>query len=109
MKIKFMSKRLRLREKMFNHIRRWESSGLSQRGYCDKARISRTQFHYWMKIHRSAQIDDDPMEQFLPVVIKEPLQETSDQQIVVSCPNGLVITFPHMPSSISLIRQLIMV
>ena len=104
-----MSKWLRSREKMCNHIRRWEWSGLSQRGYCDKAQISSTQFHYWMKIHRSAQIDDDRMEQFLPVVIKEPLQETSDQQIVVSCPNRLVTTFPHMPGSIALIRQLKMV
>ena len=49
-----------------------------------------------MKIHRSSQIDDDPKEQFIPVVIKEPLQENSNQQHVVSCQNGLVITFPNM-------------
>ena len=49
------------------------------------------------------------MEQFLPVVIKEPLQENSDQQIIVSCPNRLVTTLPHLPGSIALIRQLKMV
>jgi hypothetical protein len=54
-----------------------------------------------MKIHRSSHQKDDPMEQFLPVVIKEPFQETSDQQIVISCPNGLVITFPHLSGSIA--------
>ena len=94
---------------MCNHIRRWEWSGLSQRGYCDKAQISSTQFHYWMKIHRSSHPKDVLLVQFLPVVIKEPLQETYDQQIVVSCPNRLVTTFPHLPGSIALIRQLKMV
>jgi hypothetical protein len=29
---------------MFNHTRRWASSGFSQRAYCDTVRISITQF-----------------------------------------------------------------
>lgn len=44
MKIKFISNRLRIREEMFNHVLRWDQSGLNQPGYCDKARISRNRF-----------------------------------------------------------------
>lgn len=102
-----MSKRVRVRKQMFDHIRRWESSGLSQREFCQKARISKTQFYYWLKQHRSMSHDVKPAERFLPVVVKESAIEDPGQQIVVSCPNGLVITFPAMPGSIGLIRQLI--
>jgi hypothetical protein len=102
-----MSKRVRVRKQMFDHIRRWETSGLSQREFCQKARISRTQFYYWMKQHRSTSVEDKQADRFLPVVVKEPGIEDPGQQIVVSCPNGLVITFPAMPCSMGLIRQLI--
>jgi hypothetical protein len=102
-----MSKRVRLRAKMFDHVRRWENSGLSQRAYCERAKINRAVFYYWVKIQREAPKEDQPSNLFLPVVINESMPEDVDQKIVVNCPNGLVITFPNMPGSIALIRQLI--
>lgn len=102
-----MSKRVRVREKMFDHIRRWEHSGLSQREYCERARINRSVFYYWVKLHREAGSDDEPSNHFLPVVVKESVPEDTDHKIIVSCPNGLVVSFPNIPGSIALIRQLI--
>jgi hypothetical protein len=102
-----MSKRVKLRKQMFEHVRCWKSSGLSQREYCEKARISRTQFYYWMKIHKESFVEHKQEVSFLPVVVKESAPEDAGQQIVVRCPNGLDITFPAMTWSIGLIRQLI--
>ncbi len=103
-----MSKRLRKRKKMFDHIRRWHTSGLSQRTYCEKHRINRAQFYYWIKIQQSQDLDVEQPTQFLPVVIKESEGVGSDERIVLRCPNGMVVTFPHEERSVSLIRQLLM-
>lgn len=92
---------------MFDHIRRWENSGLSQREYCERERINRAVFYYWIKLHREPGHEDQPSNQFLPVVVKESVPEDTNQKIEVSCPNGLVISFPNMPGSIALIRKLI--
>jgi hypothetical protein len=40
-------------------------------------------------------------------VVKESVPEDTDHKIIVSCPNGLVVSFPNIPGSIALIRQLI--
>jgi len=91
---------------MFDHIRRWEQSGLSQRDYCQKARIKRSVFYYWLKIDKG-RLDDQPLPSaFLPVVIEDAKPDAAKERILVTAPNGLVVSFPNHASSIPLIRQL---
>lgn len=102
-----MSKRVQLRKKMFNHIRRWQASSLSQRAYCKKFRIPTSQFYYWQRTYRASLQQDPAATQFLPVVVTEPQQPADEPSIIINCPNGMVISFPNTTDSVSLIRQLL--
>jgi hypothetical protein len=83
-----MTKRQRNRDKMFAHIERWQSSGLSQRDYCQKKRISHSGFYYWLTRFKE-QIDFEPPQAcFIPVSIQVP-EETLVDRIIVTGPNGM--------------------
>jgi hypothetical protein len=43
---------------------------------------------------------------FLPILVQENEPVVVDERILVTCPNGLVVSFPNHEESISLIRQL---
>jgi hypothetical protein len=102
-----MTKRQRTRNKMFAHIERWQSSGLTQRAYCRKARINHNGFYYWVKQFKG-QINLDPAPAcFIPVSVQVPEENVSDR-IIVTGPNGMEILFPCTQHSIALIRQLLM-
>jgi hypothetical protein len=98
-----MSKRVKNRKRMFAHIERWERSGLSQREYCQKARIECPTFSYWLKVYRQRALEAPA---FLPILVQENEPVVVDERILVTCPNGLVVSFPNHEGSISLIRQL---
>jgi hypothetical protein len=91
---------------MFDHIERWERSGLSQRAYCEKARIGRPIFSYWLRIHRQ-RVQEAQAPAFLPIVVQENGPMVADDRILVTSPNGLVVSFPNREGSIILIRQLL--
>lgn len=101
-----MSKRVKVRERMFDHIERWERSGLSQREYCQKARVERGVFYYWLKIFRGLRAEPSTPA-FLPIVVQENGPMVADDRILVTSPNGLVVSFPNREGSIILIRQLL--
>ena len=100
-----MTKRQRNRNKMLAHIERWQSSGLTQRAYCRKARINHKGFYYWLKKFNQ-NILDEPAG-FIPVSVHMP-EETVSDRIIVTGPNGMEIFFPCTQHSIDLIRQLLM-
>ena len=100
-----MSHRARLREKMFDLIRRWEQSGMTQREYCREHRLERSRFHYWLKIYR--EVPQEERSTFLPLVIDDRDGDSTDDRIVVSGRGGMTASFPLLDSSIPLIRQLL--
>jgi hypothetical protein len=102
-----MTKRQRNRNKMFAHIERWQSSGLTQRAYCRKTRINHSGFYYWLTRFKE-QIDCELAPTcFIPVSVQVP-EETMVDRIIVTSPNGMEILFPCTQQSVALIRQLIM-
>jgi len=101
-----MSKRKRVREEMLCHIDRWHRSGLTQREYCIRYRITRSVFYYWLKTYEDERIEQPAADTFLPVVIEDARPATDNERILVTAPNGLVTSFPNQASSIPLIRQL---
>jgi hypothetical protein len=102
-----MTKRQSNRNKMFTHIERWRSSGLTQKEYCRKARINHSGFYYWLTRFKE-QIDCEQAPAcFIPVSVQVP-EETMVDRIIVTDPNGMEILFPCTQQSIALIRQLVM-
>ena len=91
---------------MFEHIERWERSGLSQREYCQKASMERSTFYYWLRLHRQ-RAEEAQAPAFLPIVVQENGPVVADDRILVTSPNGLVVSFPSGEGSIVLIRQLL--
>ena len=91
---------------MFEHIERWERSGLSQRAYCQKASLERSRFYYWLRLHRQ-RVQEPQAPAFLPIVVQENGPMVADERILVTSPNGMVVSFPSSEGSIVLIRKLL--
>ena len=102
-----MTKRQRNRHKMFAHIERWQSSGLTQRAYCRKTRINHGGFYYWLTQFKEHIGREAAPAGFIPVSVQVPEEIVSDR-ILVTSPNGMEIFFPCTQHSIDLIRQLVM-
>jgi hypothetical protein len=65
-----MTKRQRNRNKMFAHIERWRSSGLTQRAYCRKARINHGGFYYWLTQYKEQIGREAAPASFIPVSVQ---------------------------------------
>jgi len=102
-----MTKRQRNRDKMNAHIDRWQTSGLTQRAYCRKARINHNGFYYWVKKYADENSQATADVGFFPLTVQKDSASGEDRIIVVS-PNGLEIIFPCTQQSIALIRELVM-
>jgi hypothetical protein len=102
-----MTKRQSTRNKMFAYIERWQSSGLSQRDYCQKKRINHSGFYYWLKRFKEQFDCEPPQACFIPVSVQVP-EETVVDRIIVTSPNVMEILFPCTQQSNALIRQLVM-
>ena len=42
-----------VREQMFEYIKAWESSNISQKKFCEQVKLSYHVFHYWYKVYRN--------------------------------------------------------
>jgi hypothetical protein len=102
-----MTKRQRNRNKMFAHIERWRSSGLTQRAYCRKARINHGGFYYWLTQFTEHIVFEAAPAGFIPLTVQVQ-EEIVSERIIVTGPNGMEIFFPCTQLSITLIRQLLM-
>jgi hypothetical protein len=77
---------------MFAHINRRQSSNLTQKTYCRKARINPSDFAYWLtRFKEHIKLDPAPAS-FIPVSLQEPEEIVSDR-IIVTKPSGMEIFF----------------
>lgn len=78
-------------KEMFAHIESWESSGLSQRFFCEQHQIIPHIFYYWLKRYRLKQL---PVEKkgFIPVSLT-PVKQHETPRIEVLGMNGNRILF----------------
>lgn len=102
-----MTKRQKVRERMFNKIRLFEQSGLSKSDFCSRHQISQSHLHYWLKIYQSANAVEEPTPSFIPVVIDDVMSANDNDRIIVTGRGGLQVSFPAQAASIPLIRQLL--
>lgn len=102
-----MTKRQKVRTRMFNKISQFEQSGLSKSDFCQKHRISPSLFHYWYKIYHSSTALEETQPSFIPVMIDDVITPNVTDRIVVTGNGGLQVSFPAHAASIPLIRQLL--
>ena len=102
-----MTKRQKVRERMFNKIRQFEQSGLTKSDFCARHQISQSHLHYWFKIYQSATLVQEAAPSFIPVVIDDIIPATDNDRIIVTGQGGLQVSFPAQAASIPLIRQLL--
>jgi hypothetical protein len=67
-----MTNRQRNRNKMFGHIERWQSSGLTQRAYCHKVRINHNGFYYWLQQFKEHIGRETAPAGFIPISVQVP-------------------------------------
>lgn len=102
-----MTKRQKVRDRMFTKIRQFEQSGLSKSDFCNRHRIRHSQFHYWFKIYQNNLNVEHSATSFIPVMIEDVVTTTDQERIIVTGHGGLQVSFPAQPASILLIRQLL--
>jgi hypothetical protein len=77
-----MTKRKKVRERMFNKIRQFEQSGLTKSDFCAKHQISQSHLHYWLKIYQSATLVQEAAPSFIPVVIDDIIPVTDNDGLL---------------------------
>ena len=101
-----MQKDLNIREQMFSMIRSWQSSGLSQKSYCEQHLIRYHVFHYWYKCFRDLQ-SPVKKEGFIPVKIQpSDAVNTACVQVELVLADGKRLLF-HKPVSCDYLKALI--
>ncbi|SHO48972.1 IS66 family insertion sequence element accessory protein TnpA, partial [Desulfopila aestuarii] len=56
------------------HIRSWESSGLTQSSYCRENMLSLATFGYWRR-KSSLKVSHEPQPRFFPLAVQSQVQE----------------------------------
>jgi hypothetical protein len=102
-----MTKRQKVRERMFNKIRQFEQSGLTKSDFCARHQISQSHLHYWLKVYQSATFVQEQAPSFIPVVIDDVMSANDNDRIIVTGQCGLQVSFRAQSASIPLIRQLL--
>jgi hypothetical protein len=85
---------------MFNHIRAWQKSGISQKQFCHEQNIAYHIFHYWYGKYREAQAGESGsfIQLSSPISSQIPFAE-------FTFPGGARILF-HQPVSIEYLKAL---
>ncbi len=94
-----------IEQKMFGSITRWQQSGLSQKAWCSKHRISYAVFHYWYKKFRGHQSKKSvsPAAGFVQLVAPAGPSNLPWCELVINQNKKLVF---HQPLNVDFIRSL---
>jgi hypothetical protein len=92
-----------LHTQMYTHYSNWESSGLSQMGYCKSAGLSFAKFNYWVrKLRRGGEGASAKTLGFLSVEVNP----SGMPVLEISHKNGHRISF-YQPMEASFIKELL--
>ncbi len=92
------------KDSWLEHVKKWETSKLSQQAYCSQAGISYATFVYW-RGQFLLESGRTKARQFIPVEVKQTQPETS-QSIKIKCVTGNIVSIP-VSMGISEIAKLI--
>ncbi len=59
-----------VQQSMFSYIDQWQQSGLSQKAFCQKAKLAYHIFHYWYKRYRNTA--SEPASSFIQLNVSGP-------------------------------------
>lgn len=94
-----------VQEQMFNLIRGWQQSGLSQKLYCEQQGIRYHVFHYWYKRFRESRADNKEGT-FIPLQIKSLAPAGINAGIELVLADGNRVLF-YQPVSADFIKGII--
>ena len=89
------------REQMFEQVKIWQDSGLSQKKFCEQANIPYHVFHYWYKVYRN--LNQSASGSFVKLKLHPSLGSSSVELI---CSNGNRVLF-HEAVSPEFLKALI--
>lgn len=90
-----------VRDQMFEHIKAWESSDISQKKFCEQNNITYHVFHYWYKVYRKS--NQSASGSFVKLQV-HPLPALSSVELI--CADGKRLVF-HKPVSPEFLKALI--
>ncbi len=91
-------------QQMFEMIERWQTSGLSQKAFCEQQSIKFHTFYYWYKRYRMQQAtEQDTSGSFVKLHVAKP---SSASSVEIHFPGGIRLIF-HEPVSSSYVKSLI--
>lgn len=106
-----MRSREEVRQKMFDLIGQWKTSGLSQKAFCLEQQVHYYVFHYWYKRYREAHPQDtldcagaDTASSFIPLSITTSLPAVLHTELIY--PDGRRLLF-HQPVDARFLKAII--
>ncbi len=89
------------KEEMYLAIEMWQESGLTQHGFCNREKLPKATFGYWLKKYRKEKGQPKPsrkktVKAFIPVEVPKSIDPASTiiGQIGITYPNGVQVTCP---------------
>jgi hypothetical protein len=96
-----------IQQKMFKGISRWQQSGLTQKAWCDKNKITYATFHYWYRRYRTSEkpvLDQHSSEGFVQLRVDG--NSSGNCWCELELTNGRKLAF-HQAVSADFLRSLI--
>jgi len=93
-----------VKRQMFDHISRWQQSGLSQKQFCRDNKIAYYVFHYWYKRYRDAQGISHQSSPFIRMDVQSAAWSGPVAELVLV--NGTRLLF-HQPVSGDYLKSII--
>ena len=92
------------RQQMFSLIEQWQTSGLTQKAFCEQHGIRYYVFHYWYKRYRMQQsVLPDNAGSFVKLQVAKP---SSYGLVEINYPGGVRLVF-HEPVSSGYLKALV--
>jgi hypothetical protein len=93
-----------VKQRMFDHISRWQQSALSQKQYCTENKIAYYVFHYWYKRYRDEQGINQQSSSFIRMHVQSCASSGPVVELVFV--NGTRLVF-HQPVSSDYLKSII--
>jgi len=99
-----MQRNPEVRMQMLSHIANWQSSGQTQKAYCNQHTIPYHVFHYWFKVYRDQNsVNQQQTSAFVKLKVAAPSNATYAELML---PDGKRLLF-HQPVSSEYLKALI--
>jgi hypothetical protein len=92
-----------VKQQMFDHIDKWQQSGLNQKAFCQQINLAYHVFHYWYKRYRMEESKPAPTRSFVKLGVSSACISSPIELVL---PDGKRLLF-HQPVSSDYLKALI--